>query len=118
MSWQFEATTLHGCGDINNPVLHIQFSNLPHCFATLLLQQPHLRKLMLTWELTKNSFKAEVCHQLLYPVAQTNTITDGRLLRVKENEFSMSLSFRDEKYKATPILLHVWHNRFLSLGQM
>lgn len=116
MSWKFEATTLHGCGDINNPVLHIQFSNLPHCFATLLLQHSHLHKL--TWELRKNSFKAEVCDQLLYPVAQTNTITDGRLLRVEKNEFSMSLSFRDEMYKATPILLHAWHNGLLSLGQM
>lgn len=61
MSWKFVATPLHGCCDINNPVLHIQLSDVPHCFATFLLQQPRLHKLMLTLELTKNSFKAGVC---------------------------------------------------------
>lgn len=61
MSWKFVETTLRECCGINNPVLHIQLSNIPHYFATFLLQQSRLRKLMLTWELTKNSFKAEVC---------------------------------------------------------
>lgn len=42
--------------DIINPVLHIQLSNVPHCFATFLLQQPCLHQLMLTWESSKKLF--------------------------------------------------------------
>lgn len=103
--------------DIINPVVHIQLSNVPHCFATFLLQQPCLHQLKLTWEPTKSPFKQKFvisfCIQL-----HTNAITDGRLVKSgRELIFHVIISLR-WKYKTTPFLFHAWHNGLLSLGQM